>query len=112
MKRALTSSRQPSPPDCLTVEEAAAILRISRTSAYARVNEYLDSDGALGIPAIRIARQIRVPRVALEDRLGGPITWPIAEAAPTTATVTPLALAEALRRPPRDSAQLSLAIES
>ena len=35
----------------LRVEEAARLLRISRTSAYALANRWLDTDGAEGLPA-------------------------------------------------------------
>ena len=35
----------------LRVEEAARLLRISRTSAYALANRWLDTDGADGLPA-------------------------------------------------------------
>ena len=34
----------------LRVEEAARLLRISRTSAYALANRWLDTDGADGLP--------------------------------------------------------------
>ena len=55
----------------LRVEEAARLLRISRTSAYALANRWLDTDGADGLPAIRIGRSIRIPTAAIE-RLAGP----------------------------------------
>ena len=49
-------------PAVLTVEEAAAVLRIGRTAAYeaARRGE---------LPAVRIGRSLRVPRAALEQLL-------------------------------------------
>jgi len=48
-----------------TVEEAAALLGISRNSAYeaARRGE---------IPTIRIGRRVVIPRVRLEEMLNGP----------------------------------------
>lgn len=51
--------------DVLTVEEAAAILRISRSSAYdlARAWRFGDRNG---IPVIRVGRRLRVPRSELE----------------------------------------------
>ena len=55
----------------LRVEEAARLLRISRTSAYALADRWLDTDGADGLPAVRIGRSIRIPTVAL-DRLADP----------------------------------------
>ena len=70
-------SRRSSPPDFFTVEEAAAILRLGRTSAYREARKYFATDGAEGMCAHRFGKQIRVPRCYIEQRLGGPITWPI-----------------------------------
>jgi excisionase family DNA binding protein len=50
----------------LRVEEAAELLRISRTSAYALANRWLDTDGVEGLPAVRIGRSIRIPTAAIE----------------------------------------------
>jgi excisionase family DNA binding protein len=50
--------------DTLTVEEAAQILRISRTSAYKAVR-------AGEIPSVRVGRRDIVPRIALERLLAG-----------------------------------------
>lgn len=69
-------------PDFLTVEEAAAVLRIGRTAAYQLAREFLASDGAQGIPVIRCGRQLRVPRCRLEEQLGGPLTWPLRSSSP------------------------------
>jgi hypothetical protein len=65
------------PPDFLTVEEAAAVLRIGRTSAYREARKFLATNGVEGLCADRFGKQIRIPRCFLEQRLGGPITWPI-----------------------------------
>jgi hypothetical protein len=65
------------PPDLLTVEEAGAVLRLSRGKAYELANEYLNTQGASGIPVLRLCRVMRVPRAALEGMIGAPITWPI-----------------------------------
>ena len=112
-------------PAVLTIVEAARIVRIGRTAAYARAHEYLDTDGASGLPVKRIGNQLRVPRHLLEEYLGGPITWPIADAAvddtpvddvePAKA-VTPLALVEPIpttrRRPARgDGSQLAFGLD-
>jgi hypothetical protein len=70
-------SHRTSPPDFLTVEEAAAVLRIGRTSAYREARKFLATNGAEGLCADRFGKQIRIPRCHLEQRLGGPITWPI-----------------------------------
>ena len=51
-------------PAVLTVEEAADVLRIGRSAAYAAVHS-----GA--IPSIKIGRSVRIPRHGLERMLGG-----------------------------------------
>ena len=71
-----TSATSTSPPDLLTVEESARVLRIGRTNAYQLARRYLASDGAEGVPAVRVGHLLRVPRCVLEELLGGPITWP------------------------------------
>jgi excisionase family DNA binding protein len=50
----------------LRVDEAAGVLRISRTSAYALTRRFLDTNGREGLPAVRIGRSVRVPAAALE----------------------------------------------
>jgi len=50
----------------LRVEEAAEVLRISRTSAYALTRRFLDTGGREGLPAVRVGRSVRVPAAALE----------------------------------------------
>jgi excisionase family DNA binding protein len=55
----------------LRVEDAARLLCISRTSAYALANRWLHTAGADGLPAVRIGRSIRIPTAAL-DRLAEP----------------------------------------
>jgi excisionase family DNA binding protein len=51
------------PPAVLTVEEAALVLRIGRTAAYAAARS-----GEL--PVIRVGRSLRVPRHRLDQLLG------------------------------------------
>jgi excisionase family DNA binding protein len=65
------------PPDTLTVEEAARIVRIGRSTAYKLVKEYEETGGTSGLPMKWVGCQRRVPRPLLEEFLGGPITWPI-----------------------------------
>jgi hypothetical protein len=43
----------------LRVEEAAGLLRISRTSAYELARRWIESDGREGLPAVRLGRTIR-----------------------------------------------------
>ena len=65
-----------SPPDFLTVEEAARVVRIGRTKAYDLARLFLATDGADGLPVVRFGKQLRVPRYQLEVCLGGPLSWP------------------------------------
>ena len=52
-------------PDMLRVDEAAAVLRISRSRAYDEVAAFQRSGGGEGLPSIRIGRCLRVPKRAL-----------------------------------------------
>jgi hypothetical protein len=61
----------------LKIEEAARILRISRSAAYEQANAYLATKGATGLPVIRLGRSIRVP-----GRSSRPC-WPPARPGPT-----------------------------
>jgi len=56
-------------PEVLTVEEAAALLRISRNAAYAAARLWRSSGGREGLPCIELGRSLRVPRAALERLL-------------------------------------------
>ena len=95
-------SHRTSPPDFLTVEEAAAVLRIGRTSAYRQARRYLATDGAEGLCADRFGKQIRIPRCGLEQRLGGPITWPIfTDETPVASPVASITPAPTTRRATR-----------
>jgi predicted DNA-binding transcriptional regulator AlpA len=54
-------------PDVLRVEEVAAVLRISRSRAYEEAAVFRRTNGATGLPAIRIGRSLRVPKSALQQ---------------------------------------------
>lgn len=56
--------------EVLTIDEAAAILRISRNAAYAAAREWRATGGKTGIPCIQIGRTLRVPRNELDRMLG------------------------------------------
>ena len=60
-------------PDLLTIEEAARVLRIGRTKAYAMGQEYRTTNARNGMKVIEIGGQLRVPRAWLEDKLGAPV---------------------------------------
>jgi len=62
-------------PDFLTVTQAAAVMGIGRTSAYALARRAADF-GEGPFPAIRLGKQLRIPRHKLEALSGGPITIP------------------------------------
>lgn len=95
-------------PDFLTVEEAAEVLRLGRTAAYKEARKYEASHGATGIPVERFGKQFRVPRCKIEERLGGPITWPLrsqqpAVEKPVASATSPTTRSRATRRrSPRD----------
>lgn len=64
-------------PDLLTVMEAAAVARISRTTAYELAHQFLATNGKAGMPANRVGGQIRIPRDRFEEWIGTSITaWP------------------------------------
>lgn len=58
-------------PDRLTytVEEAAHLLGIGRTTAYALAKEWRMTNGRSGLPVLELGRVLRVPRRALESML-------------------------------------------
>ena len=108
------------PPDFLTLDEAAAVLRVGRSTAYREANAFERSGGRSGIPVIRFGKQFRVPRCRLEEQLGGPITWPLpapVAVAPRVPKQTATRSSRSTKRAKRavasrSTAQLSLAIES
>lgn len=61
-------------PDLMTIEEAAAVLRIGRTTAYELANRDLATGGGEGLGVVRVGRLLRVRRTALEVLVGGPLT--------------------------------------
>lgn len=106
------------PPDFLTLDEAAAVLRVGRSTAYREANAFERSGGRTGIPVVRYGKQFRVPRCRLEEQLGGPITWPLPApiaVEPRVAKQPTTRSSRSTKRPKRadaSPAQLSLAIES
>ena len=56
-------------PEVLTVEEAAAVLRIGRGAAYDLARIFRATNGREGLPVITLGRSLRVPRAALRHLL-------------------------------------------
>lgn len=61
-------------PAFLTVEEAAAIVRVGRTCAYQLARQFEFTDGAEGLPVVRVGRQLRVPLARLEEWAGASLS--------------------------------------
>ena len=60
-------------PDLLTIEEAARVLRIGRTKAYAMGQEWRVTNGESGIMVCEVGGQLRVPKVWIEAQLDAPL---------------------------------------
>lgn len=56
-------------PEVLTVEEAAAVLRIGRGAAYELARQWRETNGREGLPVVTLGRTLRVPRAALRRLL-------------------------------------------
>lgn len=63
-------------PEVLTVEEAAAVLRIGRTAAYELARQWRATGGVVGLPVLCFGRVLRVPRHALMQMLEAPAIAP------------------------------------
>lgn len=58
-------------PLMLTVDEAASVLRISRTTAYKLVEMHRTTGGRSGLPHVRLGGRVLVRRVDLAAITGG-----------------------------------------
>lgn len=58
-------------PAFLTVPQVQDLLQVGRSSVYRAIDLYFESDGAEGIPAVRIGRLLRVPSHALIASMPG-----------------------------------------
>ena len=67
------TSTEATQPTFLTVEEAAAVLRIGRTSAYLLARRWEDTGGVEGLPVVRFGRLLRVPIHELERLASGAV---------------------------------------
>jgi excisionase family DNA binding protein len=59
-------------PDFLTVEEAAALLRLGRSQAYELTRVWRATGGERGLPVLEFGRILRVPKAALLRVAGMP----------------------------------------
>lgn len=57
-------------PDFLTMDEAAAVLRIGRNQIYELARVWRATGGKRGVPVVEFGRLLRVPKAALM-RLAG-----------------------------------------
>ncbi len=72
-------------PELLTIEEAARVIRVGRTRAYAMAREWRETGGKSGLPVVDFGHALRVPLCQLETIVGGPLTTDDADAPATTA---------------------------
>ncbi len=54
----------------MTVEEAAEVLGVSRSTAYESARRFESTDGAEGLPVLRIGRRFVVPVGRIQELLG------------------------------------------
>ena len=92
-------------PELLTVEEAARFLRVSRGVGYQMARRFLDTNGAHGLPVLRIGRQLQVPKRQLERLLNGEIALQAQAAQPARPNRR---AARRVRTTAESSAQLAL----
>ena len=67
----MTASETHNSTEVLTIEEAAAILRISRNAAYTLARQWRATGGRVGLPCLELGRSLRVPRAAIRQMLEG-----------------------------------------
>lgn len=78
-----------SAPALYTVEEAAKLLRVGRTKAYALTREWRATGGRSGLPVVDFGNILRVPRAALEQMLGVDLgAVPVVEVGPAADVVS------------------------
>lgn len=58
------------------MEEAAALLRVGRTKAYAMAREWRATEGRSGLPVLDFGNVLRVPRYRLELMVGAELRGP------------------------------------
>lgn len=71
--------------------EAQRVLRLGRTKIYELVTEWRQTDGRSGLRVIELGTALRIPRVALEELIGGPVHVPAVPAADEAGEPVPAA---------------------
>jgi Helix-turn-helix domain len=82
-------------PLLLTIEEAAAVLRIGRSLAYELARLYESSDGRDGLPVLRVGALLRVPRWALAELISTGRVVRLADLVEPDSSASQVALPEA-----------------
>ena len=59
-------------PEVMTVEEAAAFLRIGRSAAYELCRQWRVTGGRTGLPVLALGRTLRVPKAGIARMLLAP----------------------------------------
>ena len=65
----MTASETETSTEVLTIDEAAAILRISRNAAYTLARQWRTTGGRIGLPCLELGRSLRVPRAAISQMI-------------------------------------------
>ena len=73
----------------LTVMQAAVILRIGRTTAYALARQFVRTKGESGLPAVRVGDQLRGPQDWLDGYMHGRVITAVAPPIAPTAQPRP-----------------------
>ena len=67
----MTATETDTSTEVFTIEEAAAILRISRNAAYTLARQWRTTGGRTCLPCLELGRTLRVPRAAIRQMLEG-----------------------------------------
>lgn len=85
--------------------ETQRVLRLGRTKLYELLSEWRETDGKSGPRVIELGNALRVPRVALEEFIGGPVHVPPDPAADLQAPARVVATSNVAREPAPRSRQ-------
>jgi hypothetical protein len=66
----MTALPDPVAEPTISVERAGALCGLGRSKSYLEARRYVDSDGAVGLPAIAFGRTLKCPTVLVLRKLG------------------------------------------